>query len=113
MTPGHVAYSIAVQEEPDGKVALAKQFGKPTPNLADLFHHVPMDGGHVLHRYSILRHRRDEVVGLVSETLFRWNPTTRVWTAVPGASVVERLDMHPAAVKDRLYRCGLIPKETQ
>lgn len=111
MSQSHVVYSIVVQEEPDSVATRARQFGKPTPDLSSLFRHVPQDGGHVSNRYSILRHHRDEAGGVVSEAIFRWNPTTRVWTPVPGTGVVNRLDMHPAAVKDRLHRCGLIPKE--
>ena len=112
MERNHVAYSIVFQAEPDGKHELAKEFGRTTtPTLADLFHHVPMNGGHVLNRYSIVRHRRDDVGRLITETIFRWNPTPRVWTPIVGAQINNRLDMHPAAVKDRLHRCGLIKKE--
>lgn len=110
MEPGHVAYSIAFQEEPHGKIVLARQFGKPTPSLSSLVRHAPQDGGHIRHRYYILRHYRNHMGEAVSERIGSWNPTTKIWEG-GHAGTLGLLDMHPAAVKDRLYRCGLVKKE--
>jgi len=110
MEPGHVAYSVAHLDTPGGKWRLVREFGLATPHLDKLFHFTPMKAGITKNRYAIMRHCRNGVDLALSEIIFEWNPTLRVWLP-KDKHISNRLDLHPAAVKDRLLRAGLITKE--
>jgi hypothetical protein len=112
MSPGHVAYSIAYLDFLGGTWKLVRDFSPATPHLDRLFPFVPVKAGITKDQYTIVRHHRNSVDFVISTVIFKWDPIAQGWEPTKDKHMIGRLDNHPAAVKDRLHRAGLLQKET-